>query len=345
MRFTTLSTTDLAVSAICLGTMGYGRQVAENDAHQQMDYASANGVNFFDTAEMYPIPVDEKFAGDTEEIIGRWLTKSGKRKDIVLATKVSGPGRIAMRPGVNNLDKKNIDLAIDASLKRLQTDVIDLYYLHWPDRNVPRFGLRGYVHEDDEQITPIIDTLKALDGLIKAGKIRYVGLSNETPWGTMEFLRIARENNLPRMVTVQNAYNLLNRHYDLGMAEVSMREDIGLIPYSPLGYGALGGRYLGGMKPKGSRPDVHPEFAIRYRAPQAVHATELYADLAKKHGMSLAQMSLAFVHAQPFVTSTIIGASTLDQLKEDIASIDLKLSDDALQSIEEIHELHPNIVA
>ncbi len=343
MQHTTLSTTDLSVSKICLGTMGYGRQVVEDVARAQMDYALASGVNFWDTAEMYPIPVDPRFAGDTEAIIGRWLKKTGKRKEIVLATKVSGPGRQVLREN-HRLNKKNIELAIDGSLKRLQTDHVDLYQLHWPDRNVQMFGQRGYAHREDEQMTPIEETLAALDGIVKAGKVRYVGLSNETPWGAMEFLRIAKEKNYPRMVSVQNAYNLLNRHYEIGMAEVSMREDIGLLAYSPLGYGALGGRYLGGIFPKGSRPDMHPEFAARYRTQQAVHVTKLYADLAEKHGLTLATMSLAFVNMQPFLTANIVGASSVEQLKEDIASIDVRLSDDVLQGIEEIQAQWPNVV-
>ncbi len=342
MDYATLATTDLKVSRLCLGTMGYARQVSEADAHAQMDYAFAHGVNFFDTAEMYPIPVDARFAGQTEEIIGRWLQKSGKRKDLVLATKVSGPGRYRE---THHLNKRCIEESLNASLRRLHTDVIDLYQLHWPDRNVPTFGGRGYVHNEKEKSTPIEETLAALHDIVKSGKVRFVGLSNETPWGTMEFLRISKEKGYPRMMSVQNAYNLLNRHYELGMAEVSMREQIGLLPYSPLGYGVLGGRYFSGSFPAGSRPDVHPEFAVRYRSPHAMEAAKSYETLAKNHDLSLAQMSLAFVRMQPFVTSTIIGASTTMQLAEDIASADITLSDEVLREIETIHERFPNIVA
>lgn len=346
MKFTTLSTTDLKVSNICLGTMSYGHQVNEADAHAQLDYAVGNQVNFIDTAEMYPVPSQADTYGETERIIGRWLKKTGKRKEIVLASKVGGPNRYThIRTGDNRLDKANIEAALDESLKRLQTDVIDLYQLHWPDRNVNYFGQRGYVHADHEQATPIEETLEALAGVVKAGKVKYVGLSNETSWGTLEFLRIAKEKNLPRMVSVQNPYNLLNRHYDINMAEISMRETIGLLVYSPLGYGVLGGRYLGGNMPKGGRFTLHPQFAPRYRTLQAQKVAQLYADLAKKHGLSLAQMSLAFVNMQPFVTSNIIGASNLDQLKEDIDTGEMILSDDVLKGIEEIHEQYPNPVA
>ncbi|MBP9773071.1 MAG: NADP(H)-dependent aldo-keto reductase [Candidatus Peribacteraceae bacterium] len=346
MKFTTLSTTDLRISKICLGTMSYGHQVAEADAHAQLDYAVGSGINFIDTAEMYPIPSQADTYGETERIIGRWLKKTGKRNEIVLASKVGGPNRYThIRTGDNRLDKANIEAALDESLRRLQTDVIDLYQLHWPDRNVNYFGERGYVHQEKEQATPIEETLEALSAIVKSGKVRYVGLSNETPWGTLEFLRVAKEKNLPRMISVQNPYNLLNRHYDISMAEVSMRADIGLLAYSPLGYGVLGGRYLGGNIPKGGRFTLHPQFAARYRSPQVQKVTQLYADLAKKHGLSLAQMSLAFVNMQPFVTSNIIGASNLDQLKEDIETGDMVLSVDVLKGIEEIHEMYPNPVA
>lgn len=341
MYYTTLSNTDLNVSTICLGTMGYGRQVTEADAFKQMDTAIERGVNFFDTAEMYPVPPDMEFAGRTEEIIGRWLRQSGKRKEIVLATKVSGPGRYRVD---HHLRKDCIETCVDASLKRLQTDVVDLYQLHWPDRNVQMFGVRGYKHSEDEVMTPIAETLKALDDMITSGKIRHVGLSNETPWGTMEFLRLSKELGLPRMVSVQNVYSVINRHYDIGMAEVSMRENIGLLAYSPLGYGILGGHYFDGF-PKGSRPDVHPEFAVRYRSPAMLKIAEEYAALGKKYDLTLAQLSLAFVRQQPFVTSTIIGASTLQQLEEDIGSVDVILTEEVLSSIDALHEKYPNRVA
>ncbi len=344
MKYTTLSTTDLRVSKICLGTMSYGDQLGEAEAFAQLDYALSNGVNFIDTAEMYPVPPSDDKYGRTEEIIGTWIEKSGKRKDIVLATKVLGPGRYpTIRTGGQRLDKANILKAVEDSLKRLKTDYFDLYQLHWPDRNVNYFGERGYVHRPEREETPIEETLEALDAIVKSGKVRYVGLSNETPWGTMEFLRLAAEKNFPRMVSVQNVYNLINRHYEIAMAEVSMRSEIGLLAYSPLAYGVLGGRYLRGGKPKGGRFTMHQNFVPRYRLPQAEAVTKLYFDLAAQHGLTLAQMSLAFVNSQPFVTSNIIGASSMEQLRENIESIDLVLSADVRKAIDQIQELHPNI--
>lgn len=346
MQYTTLSTTDIKVSRICLGTMSYGNQVTEAEGHEQMDRALELGVNFFDTAEMYPVPPAEATYSKTESIIGRWIKKTGNRGKIVLATKILGPNRYTfVRDGNNRLNRKNIEAAVDASLKRLQTDWIDLYQLHWPDRNVPHFGQRNYLHQEKEEATPIDETLEALGAIVKAGKVRHVGLSNESPWGAMKFLEIAKEKNLPRMVSIQNVCNLLNRHYELGLAEVSMREEIGLLAYSPLGYGILGGRYFDGQSPARGRFTVHPEFALRYRTPKVQIVAKLYADLAEKHGMTLPQMALAFLLRQPWVTSVIIGASIPDQFEQDVGSIDLELSKEVLQGIEAIHEEHPNVVA
>lgn len=343
----TLPHSDLNVSKICLGTMSYGKQLTEAEAHAQLDLALELGVNFIDTAEMYPVPVDASHFGITESIIGRWLAKSGKRDDIVLATKVVGPGRYeGIRDGDTRLDRKNIEQAIDASLERLQTEVIDLYQLHWPDRNFNHaFGVRGFPISEDEQLTPIMDTLEVLKGLQEAGKVRYFGLSNETPWGTMQYLQLAKEHDLPRMVSIQNCYNLLNRHYEIGMSEVSMREEIPLLAYSPLGFGVLGGKYLGGSMPEKGRFVDHPEFAIRYRHDHVDQVTQQYADLAAKYDLTLAQMSMAFVNAQPFVGSNIFGASTLEQLKEDIESIDIELPEELLQEIDALHERYPNVCA
>lgn len=345
MKTTTLSGTDVIVSTVCLGTMGYGFQVSEADAHEQMSYALDHGVSFWDTAEMYPVPPTPERYGHTESILGRWFQKTGRRKDVFLASKIAGPNRyIHIRGGTHQFSQENIISAVDESLVRLHTDVIDLYQLHWPERNVPMFGQRNYVHQSDEKMTPLVETLRALATVIQSGKVRFVGLSNETPWGTMEFLRIARAEGLPIMVSVQNAYSLLNRHYELSMAEISMREGIKLLAYSPLGYGVLGGRYFENI-PLGSRPDLHPEFAVRYRSGTSLAVAKLYSDLATKNGMSLATMALAFVRAQPFVVSTIIGASSMDQLREDIASVDVTLSADLVREINEIHEMYPNIVA
>lgn len=326
--------------------MGYGDQISAEHAHEQMDYAVAHGVNFWDTAEMYPVPPKAETYSRTETIIGEWFAKTGKRSEVVLATKVLGPGRYPhVRDGDNRLNAKNISAAVDASLERLQTDYIDLYQLHWPDRNVNAFGVRGYAHDADEQMTPIVETLEALQEQVNAGKIRQVGLSNETPWGTIEFLRLAEEKGLPRMVSVQNVYNLLNRHYELGMAEVSSREDIGLLAYSPLGFGVLGGRYLDGGKPEGGRFVCHPTFVARYRQEHIEPIIKEYKALAEEYGLSIAQLSLAFVNQQSFVTSNIMGASNLDQLKENIESIDIELSDDVVKGLNKIHERYPNPVS
>ncbi|HEY5714487.1 MAG TPA: aldo/keto reductase [Candidatus Gracilibacteria bacterium] len=347
MQYTRLSTTDTKVSSVCLGTMSFGAHVNEETARAVMDKSLELGINFFDTAELYAIPPCKETHGLTEEIIGRWMRDRGNRFDIVLATKVVGPTRGAfdsyIRGGETGFDRKNIMHAVEDSLKRLQTDYIDLYQLHWPDRNVPKFGQRNWVHATEEQATPILETLQVLAELQKSGKVRHFGLSNETPWGTLEFLRLARENNLPRMVSVQNNYSLLTRSYETAMAEISMREDIGLLPYSPLGFGALGGRYLDGKKPKGGRFTCYPQFATRYRTPQVEGLIKRYKALAESHQITLPQLALAFVYAQPFVTSTIIGPSNVEQLVENVGALDIKLPKEILAGIEEIHEACPNI--
>lgn len=347
MKYNTLPNTDLEVSAICLGTMSYGKQLHEEEAHQQLDMALDMGVNFWDTAEMYPVPVDAEHFGKTEAIMGRWFAKTGKRKDVVLATKVVGPGRYeGIRDGDTRLNRKNILQAIDESLGRLQTEVIDLYQLHWPDRNFNyAFGKRGFPISEDEMMTPLQETLEALKEVQQSGKVRYFGLSNETPWGTMKYLELAKQHGLPRMISIQNCYNLLNRHYEVGMSEVSLREDIPLLAYSPLAFGVLGGRYFEGAMPEKGRFNVHPEMATRYRQDHVMQVAQQYAELAAEYDLSLAQLSLAFVNHQPFVASNIIGASTLEQLKEDIESIDIQLSDELLSRLEELHERHPNLCA
>lgn len=345
MHYTVLPGTDLRVSRICLGTMGFAAQVNETDTYAQLEYALDRGVQFWDTAEMYPIPTTPERFGSTEEYLGRWFARTGRRSEVVLGTKITGPHRYDFLRKHDRFDTSTLTTAIEASLRRLQTDTIDLYQLHWPERRVAMFGEQGFVTDSSAASENIHRTLQALQAQVQAGKIRAVGLSNETPWGVMEFLRLARQHGLPVVSTIQNAYNLLNRRYELGLAEVTQREGPGLLAYSPLGYGVLGGRYLNGAFPPGGRFTLHRDFAIRYRYPHLEPIVVAYRDLAQAHGLSLASLALAFVHRQTFVTATIIGASTLAQLKEDIDSIDVTLSNELMQGIESIHARHPNPVA
>lgn len=338
---------DIDVSLICLGTMTWGSQNSEAEGHAQIDYALDQGVNFLDTAEGYPVtPVSVETQGRTEEIIGSWIATSGRRSDIVLATKVAGPGRPSdvrkFRGGSNRLDRRNITQAIDTSLQRLQTDYVDLYQLHWPDRTVPSFGGRGTARLDDHPDTvPIEETLGALADLVKAGKVRQIGVSNETPWGVSEFLRLARDTGAPRIISIQNAYSLLNRVFEIGLSEIALREQVGLLAYSPLGAGHLTGKYLGGTIPPGSRRDVASQFT-RYETAGQAPASARYVALAHAHGLDPAQLALAFVNSRPFVTSTIIGATSLDQLQTDIASVELTLAPEILAEIEAIHRVIPD---
>lgn len=349
MQYTTLSGTDTRVSRTCLGTMSFGAHVSEETAFDVMDKALDLGINFFDTAELYSIPPSAETYGVTEEIIGRWMQQRKNRKDIVLASKVvgpmRGPGDQYLRNGEARLDRKNIETAIEGSLRRLQTDSIDLYQLHWPDRTVNKFGQRSFVLPEKEEGTPIEETLIVLQDLQKAGKIKHFGVSNETPWGVMQFQRLAEMKGLPKMVSIQNNYSLLTRSYEVNMAEVSLREDIGLLAYSPLGFGVLGGRYLNGQKPKGGRFTKYPFFNTRYQSPLVQEIVRKYKVLAESHGLTLPQMALAFVYQQPFVTSNIIGPSNVEQLVEDVEAIDITLSPEVLQAIEEIHESCPNSCA
>ena len=335
MEYRKLSDTELKVSLICLGTMTWGQQNTEAEAHEQMDYAVTQGINFFDTAEMYPVPPMAETQGRTEQYIGTWFKKTGRRKDIVLATKVTGPGFGYLRGGTK-LDRKSVLSACDDNLKRLQTDYIDLYQVHWPQRPTNYFGKLGYEHSD-AQAVPIEETLGALDELVKQGKVRHVGVSNETPWGLHEYLRASREKKLARIVSIQNPYSLLNRSYEVGLAEFSHRENIGLLAYSPMAFGVLSGKYLGGKKPADGRVTLFARFS-RYTNPQAEGATAAYVALAQQHGLDPAQMSLAFVNSRPFVTSTIIGATTMAQLRSNIASADLKLSSEVFGELERIHQ-------
>ncbi len=327
-----LGTSGIKVSVVCLGTMTFGQQNSEAEAHAQLDCAVGRGVNFIDTAEIYPSPVEREKWGDTEKQIGAWLAKSGRRNDIVLASKVSGPGIEWMRGG-SRLAKKQITKAAEESLRRLRTECIDLYQLHWPDRNTNYFGRPLYAHKNGEQITPPAKSLSALADLQKAGKVRAVGLSNETPWGLCEFLRLAREEGLPQIASVQNPYNLLNRSYESGMAEISVRERCSLLPYSPLAFGVLSGKYLGGKMPPKSRLAIHGRYYSHYQSANAQAAAAEFAAIAKKRGMSPAQMAIAFSIQQPFVASSIIGATTLPQLEENISAAGLQLDEECRKEI------------
>jgi len=344
MEYRKLGKTDIDVSVICLGTMTWGEQNTQDEAFAQMDYAINQGVNFFDTAELYAIPPKAETYGKTEEFIGNWLSTRAKRSDVVLASKVVGPGEDWLphiRNGKSRLDRKTIEAALDASLKRLQTDYLDLYQLHWPDRKTNFFGHLGYSHEPDDNPIPIEETLGVLNDIVQTGKVRHIGLSNETPWGVMEFLKVSENKDWPRVVSVQNPYSLLNRSFEIGLAEVAIREHTELLAYSPLGFGVLSGKYLNNQHPAGARITKWPDYS-RYMNEQAVSATELYVSLAKNHQLDPAQMALAYVNSRPFLTSNIIGATTLEQLKSNIASADLKLSDEVLDGIESIHVQHPN---
>lgn len=338
MQTRPLGRTGVNVSLICLGTMTFGEQNSESEAHQQMDYALERGVNFFDAAEMYPVPPMAETAGRTETYIGTWFKARKNRNKVVLATKVVGrsQGFQYLGRGETRLNKQQIAQAIEGSLKRLQTDYVDLYQLHWPDRGVNNFGQLGYAHNPQDQFVAFEETLETLAGLVKAGKVRHVGLSNETPWGTLKFLRLAEEKNWPRMASVQNPYSLLNRSYEVGMAEVSIREQCGLLAYSPLGMGVLSGKYLNGAQPAGARLTKYARFT-RYKGEQGARATARYVAIAQKYGLDPAQMALAFVNQQPFVTSNIIGATTMEQLKSNIGSAALTLSAEIIKEIDAVH--------
>ena len=344
MQYSRLGRTDLQVSRICLGTMTFGEQNGEREAHAQLDAALAAGVNFIDTAEMYPVPPKAETYGRTEQYIGSWLKARGRRDRVILATKaMSRSDDITyVRAGNTRLTRANIEAALDASLKRLRTVYIDLYQLHWPDRRTNTFGKLGYKHDPDDVPVPIEESLAALADLVEAGKVRHIGVSNETPWGVAQFLRLAEtRRGWPRIASIQNPYSLLNRSFEVGLAEFAHREAIGLLAYSPLGFGMLTGKYLDGARPPGARLTLFNRFR-RYTGEVAQQATRAYAELARRHGLDPAQMALAYVNTRPFLTSTIIGATTLEQLRDDIASIDLVLSDEVLAAIEAIHVMQPN---
>ncbi|MFC4816501.1 MULTISPECIES: aldo/keto reductase [unclassified Flavobacterium] len=341
MRQIILPNTNLEVSEICLGTMTFGNQNSEVEAHAQMDYAFERGINFFDTAEMYPIGGNEHIFGSTERYIGSWFKKSGKRDQVVLATKIAGPNRgmgYIRKP--LDFSKKSIHEAVDLSLKNLQTEYIDLYQMHWPERVMNMFGKRGVSELDEKWQDNVLEVLTVFDGLIKEGKIKHIGVSNENPWGVMKFLNESEKHNLPRIATIQNPFSLLNRLFEVGLSEICMRENVGLLAYSPLAFGFLTGKYLKGT-PENSRMGTFPHF-VRYTNENCYKATQLYQELAHGLGLTLTELSLAFVRHQKFVTSTIIGATNLDQLEENINAFDVRLTDDVLQQIEKIQETIPN---
>ncbi|WP_066222085.1 aldo/keto reductase [Formosa haliotis] len=342
MKYTTLPHTDIKVSKLCLGTMTWGNQNTQDEGFQQMDYAVDQGVNFFDTAELYPVPAQAETYAETERIIGNWFKKTGKRSDIVLGSKIAGTGDYTAHIRTNGFAPDAIENAINNSLKRLQTDYIDLYQLHWPERESNFFGTRDYKHNpNDPWGDNFSEVLNSLEKAQKAGKIRNIGISNEKAWGAMRYLEEAKYNNKPRVITIQNSYSLLNRTFESDLAEIAMREGLGLLAYSPMAFGVLSGKYVEGKAGEDSRLNLYPRFA-RYSSVNCTKATTAYLKLAQDNGLSLAQMALAFVTQQPFVTSNIIGASKLEQLKENIDSIHVQLSDELIAEINKIHEDIPN---
>ncbi len=342
MKYTTLPNTNLKISKLCLGTMTWGQQNTEAEAHEQLDFAIENGINFIDCAEMYPIPANPNTQGRTETYIGNWLFQRKNRQDLVLTSKIAGPSR-SMDHIRQPLDfsKKSLEEAINKSLKRLQTDYIDLYQLHWPERNTNYFGQRDYTHKEEEIWRDnFAEVLTHLEEFVKSGKIRYIGLSNETPFGVMRCMEEARKGKL-KIATVQNPYNLVNRKDEIGLSEILQRENIGYLPYSPLGFGTLTGKYLDGKADANSRINQFKQYT-RYNSKQAYEATEKYYEIAKKHNLSFAQMALAFILQKKFVTAPIFGATSMEQLSENIESISISLSKEVLKEIDAVHNQIPN---
>ena len=344
MEYRKLGRTELSVSALCLGTMTWGEQNTEQDAHRQLDYALDQGINFIDTAEMYAVPPREETYGLTESAIGSWLAQGARRDRVVVATKVAGrSARMTwVRGGTNVLDRTNITRALEDSLRRLKTDYIDLYQLHWPDRITNYFGQLNYPHVEKDSGTPIAETVSVLGDLIRAGKIRHYGVSNETPWGMMQYVAESKLQNVPPPVSIQNPYSLLNRSFEVGLAEVSHREGIGLLAYSPLSFGLLSGKYRNGERPAGARLTLFGSHFKRYTNPEAQAATDAYVKLAERYALKPAQMALAYVTGRPFVASNIIGATTMEQLKENVGSLGITLSKELLKEVEKIFTVHPN---
>ena len=340
MEYNILPNSNIKVSKICLGTMTWGRQNNQQEAFDQMDYSIDKGVNFFDTAELYPVPATPDKYAITEEIIGNWFQQSKKRDKIILATKIAGPGDYTAHIRKTGYKGNSIENALDGSLKRLKTDYIDLYQLHWPERITNTFGNRNYQYFNDSWEDNFEFILEKLKELIKIGKIRHIGLYNENPWGIMKFLDYSKQE-LPKMITVQNPYSLLNRLFEVGSSEICKRENVGLLAYSPLGFGILTGKYFNGKMPKNSRLDLFPTLK-RYSNENSIKAAKLYDEVAKKHNLSLTHLSLSFVNDRPFVTSNIIGATNLEQLKENIESVNIKLSDEIISEINSINNKIPN---
>lgn len=343
MEYRRLGRSDIEVSIVCLGSMTWGEQNSEAEAHEQLDYALQAGINFIDTAELYPVPPRAETQGRTEEILGSWLQHRRDRERLIIASKVCAASDWVtyLRNGKVRLDRANIEAALDASLRRLRTDYLDLYQVHWPERDANFFGKLGYVHAPEKDGVPIEETLGVLGDLVLAGKVKHIGVCNETPWGVSSWLCVAESRGLPRIVSVQNPYNLLNRTFEIGLAEFAQREHTGLLAYSPLGFGVLSGKYVGGASPDQARLTLFKRFQ-RYINEQGVSATERYVALARDQGLEPAQMALAFVHSRPFLTSTIIGATTMEQLRSNVASASLTLPPDLLQAIEKIHTELPN---
>lgn len=340
MKYSTIPNTNIKVSKICLGSMTWGNQNTEAEGHQQLDYAIDQGVNFIDTAELYPVPATAEISGRTSKIIGTWLNKNGNRDKIVIGSKIAGSGDYTAHIRTTGFSQNAIKEAIDSELERLQTDYIDLYQLHWPERDTNRFGVRSF-KLDTKWEDNFNEILHSLDSEVKSGRIRSIGISNENSWGTMRYLEESKNHNLPRVATIQNAYSLLTRTFETDLAEVALREHVGLLAYSPMAFGVLSGKYIKGNAADNARLKLFPRFA-RYSGEKAEEAVKHYLRIAEDNSMSLAQMSLAFVNQQPFVTSTIIGATNLKQLKENVDSIHVALSEDVLEQINEVHNTMPN---
>ena len=342
MKYTTLPNTDTKVSKICLGTMTFGQQNTESEGHSQLDFAFEKGINFIDTAEMYSVPARQETYGSTEKIIGTWFKKSGKRDEVILATKIAGPNPLfTYMRDKNDFSPASIKFALDQSLKRLQTDYIDLYQLHWPERKTNTFGQRGFKIIEEGWEDNFHQVLETLQGFIQQGKIKNIGVSNETPWGLMRFLEESKKHNLPRISTIQNPYSLVNRSFEVGLSEICYRENVGLLAYSPMAFGVLSGKFLTGESHPNARINLFPQFA-RYNSENTRETSRLYNEIAKDFGLTLTELALAFIEKQPFVTSTIIGATNLEQLEQNINTINVSLSEEIMLEVENVQNNFPN---